>query len=90
MTKESGCCERPNHKRSRSSYCRIETAGDANNIEGIFMALRYLSVEAEGAGLTDLANTLETAASQYDRYIAKSANGYEGTQKHPAATKRSA
>jgi hypothetical protein len=35
------------------------------------MALRYLSLEAEGAGLTDLANTLETAALQYDRYIAE-------------------
>lgn len=71
MTKESGFCERPSRKRSRGSYSRIGTTGDANNIEGIFMALRYLSLEAEGAGLTDLANTLETAALQYDRYIAE-------------------
>ena len=79
MTKESGFCVRPNYERSRGNSSRMETAGEANNIEGIFMALRYLSLEAEGAGLIDLANTLEAAALQYDRYIAKSANGYEGT-----------
>ncbi len=79
MTKESGFCVRPNYKRNRDNYSRMETAGDTNNIDGIFLALRYLSLEAEGAGLTDLANTLENAALQYDQYIAKSANGYEGS-----------
>ncbi len=79
MTKESGYCARPNYKRNSDNYSRMETAGDTNNIAGIFMALRYLSIEAEGAGLTDLANTLENAALQYDRYIAKGANGYEGS-----------
>ncbi len=75
MTKESGFCVRPNYKRNRDSYSRTETAGDTNNIKGIFMALRYLSIEAEGAGLTDLANTLESAARQYDEYIAEDAKG---------------
>ncbi|MGO9544799.1 MAG: hypothetical protein ACLPPF_08400 [Rhodomicrobium sp.] len=42
-------------------------AGDGNNIEGILVALRYLSHEAEGAGLKELANTLEDAA----RYCAR-------------------
>lgn len=79
MTKESGFCVRPNYKGSRNSFSRMETDYGGNNIEGILMALRYLCLEAEGAGLTDLAITLEDAAMQCDQYIAKSANGYEGT-----------
>ncbi len=57
----------------------MEASYDGNNIEGILMALRYLSLEAEGAGLIDLAHTLENAVLQYDQHIAKSANGYEGS-----------
>ena len=34
------------------------TDNGPRNIEGILMALRYLSLEAEGAGLTELANHL--------------------------------
>lgn len=79
MTKESGFCARPNYERSRGSYSKMERDGDANNVEGIQMALRYLSLEAEGAGLTELAITLEDAAVQCGRYIAGMASRYEGT-----------
>jgi hypothetical protein len=57
----------------------METAGDSHNVAGILMALRYLSHEAQGAGLTELAITLEDAAVQCGRYIARTVNGYEGT-----------
>ena len=43
------------------------------------MALRYLSVEAEGAGLTELAIALEDAAVQCGRYLARTANRFDGT-----------
>ena len=36
-------------------------------VRGILMALRYLSREAEGAGLKELAKTLEEAELKYDR-----------------------
>jgi hypothetical protein len=80
MTKESGFCVRPNYKRNRGSYAKMEGAGGANNVEGILMALRYLTLEAEVAGLTELAITLEDAAVQCGRYIASSAGGIKGTQ----------
>jgi hypothetical protein len=51
----------------------------SNNIEGILIALRYLSLEAEGAGLIDLANTLESAARQCGKYIGQGGRGYEGS-----------
>jgi hypothetical protein len=57
----------------------METAGDTHNVAGILMALRYLSHEAQGAGLTELAITLENAAVQCGRQIARTVNGYEGT-----------
>ena len=79
MTKELGCCVRRNYRRGRSRYSRVETASDSSNVAGILMALRYLSHEAQGAGLTELAITLEDAAVQCGRYIARSVNGYEGT-----------
>jgi hypothetical protein len=69
----------PSYKRSRCGYSKMERADSANNVEGILMALRYLSVEAEGAGLTELAIALEDAAVQCGRYIARTANGFEGT-----------
>ena len=79
MTKESGFCVRPNYRRGKGRYSRVETANDSNNVAGILMALRYLSHEAQGAGLTELAITLEDAAVQCGRYIARTVNGYEGT-----------
>lgn len=57
----------------------MEAAGGAHNVEGILMALRYLSHEAEGAGLRELAVTLEDAAVQCGRYIEGSAGGFERT-----------
>jgi hypothetical protein len=36
-------------------------------VQGILVALRYLSREAEGAGLVELAKTLEEAESKCDR-----------------------
>ena len=42
-------------------------------VRGILLALRYLSREAEGAGLKELARTLEEAELKCDR-------GVDGTQ----------
>ncbi len=39
----------------------IETNHEKLNVQGILLALRYLSREAEGAGLIELAKTLEEA-----------------------------
>ncbi len=39
----------------------VETNHENLNIQGIILALRYLSREAEGAGLIELAKTLEEA-----------------------------
>jgi hypothetical protein len=79
MKKESGICVRPNYRRGKGRYPRMETAGDTHNVAGILMALRYLSHEAQGAGLTELAITLEDAAVQCGRHIARAVNGYKGT-----------
>ncbi len=79
MTKEADFCVRPNYRRGKGRCSRVETASDPNNVAGILMALRYLSHEAEGAGLKELAIALEDAAMQCGRYIARAANGYEGT-----------
>ncbi len=68
-----------NYKRSRCGYSKMQRANSANNVEGILMALRYLSVEAEGAGLTELAIALEDAAVQCGRYLARTANRFDGT-----------
>jgi hypothetical protein len=70
---------RPSYRRGKGRYSRVETANDSNNVAGILMALRYLSHEAQGAGLTELAITLEDAAVQCGRHIARTVNGYEGT-----------
>jgi hypothetical protein len=40
---------------------------DNESIRGILLALRYLSREAEGAGLKELARTLEEAELKCDR-----------------------
>ncbi len=46
-----------------------ETAQSENetNVRGILLALRYLSREAEGAGLKELARTLAEAEFKCDR-----------------------
>ena len=43
------------------------TQTDNESIRGILLALRYLSREAEGAGLKELARTLEEAELKCDR-----------------------
>jgi hypothetical protein len=45
-----------------------------NNIDGIILALRYLSREAEGAGLTELAKTLEEAELKCDKKLEDTQN----------------
>ena len=69
----------PNYKRSRCNYSKMQRAYSANNVQGILRALRYLSAEAEGAGLTELAIALEDAAVQCGRYLARTANRFDGT-----------
>jgi hypothetical protein len=67
---------RPSRRRSGGSYSRNErVGGGGKNIRGILMALRYLSAEAEGAGLQDLAVTLKNAAVECHRQIASPPNG---------------
>jgi hypothetical protein len=44
-----------------------ETNHENLNIQGILLALRYLSREAEGAGLKELAKTLEEAELKCDK-----------------------
>jgi len=51
-----------------SGKCGSEVAQTGNDpIRGILAALRYLSREAEGAGLKELARTLEEAELKCDR-----------------------
>jgi hypothetical protein len=59
-----------NDNRTNGQFNRNETGND-KNIRGILLAVRYLSIEAEGAGLIELASTLREAVKKCDRYIAK-------------------
>jgi hypothetical protein len=70
MAKKSEFYVRPNGKHGEVELAEAEL-NKKNNIEGILVALRYLSLEAEGAGLTELANTLEEAALKWDRSTTK-------------------
>jgi hypothetical protein len=72
MNKEPGWRARLEEERRESCVTRIEAAKDGDNIEGIFMALRYLSLEAVEAGLIDLAKVLDAAVRQYGHYISRS------------------
>jgi hypothetical protein len=45
----------------------VEAGMQDPHVEGILAALRYLSREAEDAGLTELARTLEEAGLKCDR-----------------------
>jgi hypothetical protein len=71
MAKKGELYVRPNNKRSGVKFTEVELNKKNNNIDGILMALRYLSLEAEGAGLTELANTLEEAVLKWDRTMPK-------------------
>jgi hypothetical protein len=53
----------------------MEIAMEDRNVEGILAALRYLSREAEGAGLMELAKALAEAELKCGRPPAKNAQG---------------
>ncbi len=69
MAKKSGYCVQLSYQQGKNNGPALETDNGAHNIKGILAALRYLSIEAEGAGLTDLANSLQDTASEYDLYF---------------------
>jgi hypothetical protein len=48
----------------------VDALPDDKNVEGILAALRYLSREAEGAGLRELAKALEEAELKCGRCTA--------------------
>ena len=50
-----------------NSNIEISQSDNEANVQGIRLALRYLTREAEGAGLIELARTLEEAESKCDR-----------------------
>ncbi len=50
-----------------NSNIEISQADNEANVQGILLALRYLMREAEGAGLLELARTLEEAELKCDR-----------------------
>jgi hypothetical protein len=50
-----------------SNHQFIEITMENSNVEGILAALRYLSREAEGAGLKELAKALAEAELKCDR-----------------------
>lgn len=50
------------HSRGKRALREAKVISGKKNIKGILVALRYLSVEAAGAGLTELAITLDEAA----------------------------
>jgi hypothetical protein len=72
---------RPNYTRRGGERTGLDLDKVDNNIEGIFRALRYLSLEAEGAGLIELANTLEEAALKWDRSTTKISNDFRSFNK---------
>ncbi len=53
----------------------IDAPMDDKNVEGILAAVRYLSREAEGAGLRELAKALEEAELNCDRRAAAAEPG---------------
>ncbi len=54
----------PNHGKRNTEMAQSD---NEENIRGILLALRYLTREAEGAGLKELARTLEEAELKCDR-----------------------
>ena len=50
-----------------NSNLEIPQTDNESNVRGILLALRYLMREAEGAGLIELARTLEEAELKCDR-----------------------
>ena len=60
------CRYRVQPKRTRADNTKKKPRNDDRNIAGILVALRYLSLEAQGAGFIELANILENTALKYD------------------------
>lgn len=56
-------------KYRKKNVTSLSIKGTEMNIKGISLALHYLSVEAENAGLSELAVTLEDAAAKCNLYI---------------------
>jgi hypothetical protein len=83
MAKKCEFSVQPNDKQRGGGGAGVNL--NNNNVEGIFLALRYLSLEAEGAGLIELANTLEEAALKWDRSTTKIANNSTSFNKSRAA-----
>ena len=54
--------------KSREGRCKAAQAEEEAAVRGILMALRYLSREAEDAGLKELAKALEEAELKCDRH----------------------
>jgi hypothetical protein len=85
MAKKSEFGVRPNDEWGGGERTEGSLIKKDNNIEGIFMALRYLSLEAEGAGLIELATMLEEAALKWDRSTTKRSNNSKRFNKSRAA-----
>jgi len=64
MATKWSTCVLPNSGKYNPEIAQTD---DETQVRGILMALRYLSREAEGAGLKELAKTLEEAELKYDR-----------------------
>ncbi len=62
---------------AQQSDPEIAQPGNEAAIRGIILALRYLSREAEDAGLKELARTLEEAELKCDRSAGKAGGLYE-------------
>jgi len=73
MAKKCEFYVRPNEKRRGVEFVEVELS-KKNNIEGILMALRYLSLEAKAAGLIEIANILEEAVLKWNRSTTKIVN----------------
>jgi hypothetical protein len=69
MEKKHGFRVPPSRNRRLCNSKVVEDRHKNSNIRGILLSLRYLSREAEGAGLVDLARTLEEAELQFGRYM---------------------
>jgi hypothetical protein len=90
MAKKCESSVRPNDKQKGGGRAGVGLNKKNNNIEGIFLALRYLSHEAEGVGLIELANTLEEAVLKWDRSATRISNKPRSFNKSRAGSAKAA
>ena len=64
------------HSSRKRALREAKVISGKKNIKGILVALRYLSVEAAGAGLTELAITLDEAARKCARHGGNNSEDY--------------